>query len=166
MVLLTRKHKILNANFYNIKIKYLNNILFLQGYFGCIKVYLLFSLKFINFRKLKIFFKNIFSELNAGWVSILYLNGLGFKATKKYLYLNKKYWRFNVGHSHVFLYFTPKKVILKSRRRYICLFGCKKSQILDIAEKIKKFHVPDIYKGIGIKYPNEIIKLKKGKVRQ
>jgi ribosomal protein L6P/L9E len=39
-------------------------------------------------------------------------------------------------------------------------------QIFDITHQIKKFRKPDIYKGVGIKYPNEIIKLKKGKVRQ
>jgi len=80
--------------------------------------------------------------------------------------LKKKYWRFNVGHSHVFQYFTPKKIILKSKNRYICIFGYKKNQVFDVTEKLKKFHMPDIYKGVGIKYPNEIIKLKKGKVRQ
>ncbi len=48
----------------------------------------------------------------------------------------------------------------------VCIFGYKKNQIIDISEKLKKFHIPDIYKGVGIKYPDELIKLKKGKVRQ
>lgn len=166
MILLTNNCNVFYFNLYNIKTKYFNNILFLKGNFGCLNTDLLINLKYFKMQQLKIFLKNIYGELNSGWISILYLNGLGFKATKKYLFLHKKYWRFNVGHSHVFLYFTPKNVILKSKKRYICLFGFKKNQILDITQKIKKFHIPDVYKGVGIKYPNEIIKLKKGKVRQ
>lgn len=31
---------------------------------------------------------------------------------------------------------------------------------------MRSFHMPDSYKGIGIKYPDEVIRLKKGKTRQ
>lgn len=46
------------------------------------------------------------------------------------------------------------------------LFGTKKSQVVDITKKMRSFHIPDSYKGIGIKYPDEVIRLKKGKTRQ
>jgi len=46
------------------------------------------------------------------------------------------------------------------------IFGLKKNQISDISKKIKSFHLPDCYKGVGLKYPKELIRLKKGKVRQ
>lgn len=82
------------------------------------------------------------------------------------MFTKKKYWRFNLGHSHVFQYFSPKKIILKSKNRYICIFGLKKNQIFDITQELRKFRIPDIYKGVGIRYPNEILNLKKGKVRQ
>jgi len=55
---------------------------------------------------------------------------------------------------------------MKVKQRFLCLFGLKKSRIYDIAYQIKNFRIPDIYKGIGIKYPDEIISLKRGKVRQ
>jgi ribosomal protein L6P/L9E len=55
---------------------------------------------------------------------------------------------------------------MKVRQRFICLFGVKKHQIFDLANKLKNFHIPDSYKGVGIKYPNEVIILKKGKTRQ
>lgn len=55
---------------------------------------------------------------------------------------------------------------MKVKQRFLCFFGIQKSQIYDIAYQIKNFRIPDSYKGIGIKYPNEIIILKKGKVRQ
>ena len=65
----------------------------------------------------------------------------------------------------MYQYFTPKNIIVKTKNRYICVFGYKKNQVMDITNKIKTFHIPDSYKGIGIKYPNEVIKLKKGKMR-
>lgn len=55
---------------------------------------------------------------------------------------------------------------MKIKQRNIYMYGFIKSQIFDIAEKIKNFHRPDSYKGVGIKYPNEYIRLKKGKTRQ
>ncbi len=55
---------------------------------------------------------------------------------------------------------------MKVKQRFIFMFGLKKSQVFDILKKIKSFHIPDSYKGIGIKYPNEYIRLKKGKTRQ
>jgi len=55
---------------------------------------------------------------------------------------------------------------MKVKTRNIFIFGIYKMQIMDILKKIKVFRLPDFYKGIGIKYPNELIKLKKGKVRQ
>ena len=55
---------------------------------------------------------------------------------------------------------------MKVKQRFLCFFGKKKHQIFDITSKIKNFHMPDSYKGVGIKYPNETIILKKGKTRQ
>jgi ribosomal protein L6P/L9E len=81
------------------------------------------------------------------------------------MFSTKKYWRFNVGHSHVFLYFSPKNIIVKAKNRFVLIFGYKKNQVFDILEKIRTFHIPDVYKGVGLKYPNEIIRLKKGKTR-
>jgi len=55
---------------------------------------------------------------------------------------------------------------MKVKQRFIFLFGYFKNQIFDILKKLKNFHIPDSYKGIGLKFPNEYIRLKKGKVRQ
>jgi ribosomal protein L6P/L9E len=55
---------------------------------------------------------------------------------------------------------------MKVKQRFILFFGKSKSQIFDIINQIKNFHIPDSYKGVGIKYPDEVIILKKGKTRQ
>ena len=165
MVFLLEKRKIFSINLLQLKIKYdfLKNI-YLLGYFGFVKFFL--NLKFLNLLLLKEKIYNSWFELNSGWLVYLLLNGLGFKATKKIFGLNKRHWRFNVGHSQTFWYFTPRKIIMKVKQRFILLFGVNKSQITDITEKMKTFHIPDSYKGVGLKYPDEYIRLKKGKVRQ
>jgi hypothetical protein len=166
MIFLLKKRYILNWNFLQLNIKYnINDGLYLHGRYGILKILLAIK-NIFNIHLLKEKFYNSWFELNCGWVGALYLNGLGFKSTRKIFGIDKKYWRFNVGHSHVFQYFTPKEIILKVKQRFIYIFGLKKGQVMDITKKIKNFHMPDSYKGIGIKYPNEVIHLKKGKTRQ
>lgn len=168
------KKKVFNWWFYNIKLKYNNkniyklisNIfknLYFNGKNGFFKMFLY---SYINLNFLKEKFNNLKTSLNIGYMGYLYLNGIGFKCTKKIYNINKRFWRFNVGHSQVFLYYTPKNIIMKVKQRFLCFFGIKKHQIFDLTNKIKSFHIPDSYKGVGIKYPNEIIILKKGKTRQ
>lgn len=168
MLFIKKKKKIFNIFLIliNLKLKNFNNIIiYIKGFYG-IKTLLLKFNNFVNFNFLKEKIKNIWLELNVGTIGTLYLNGLGFKSTRKLFSTNKKHWRFNVGHSHVFQYFTPKNMIMKVKQRFIFMFGINKSQVFDILKKIKSFHVPDSYKGVGIKYPNEYIRLKKGKTRQ
>jgi len=170
MIFLYKKKKIFNWWFYNIKLKfknksiynYLKNLYF-TGQNGFFKVILNSN---INFFYLKNKFINLKTQLSIGYMGYLYLNGIGFKCTKKIYNVDKRFWRFNVGHSQVFLYYNPKNIIMKVKQRFIIFFGINKSQIFDIASKIKNFHIPDSYKGVGIKYPDEFIILKKGKTRQ
>lgn len=168
MIFLKNKHTIFNWWFYNIKLKYkflcdfLKTIYF-EGKNGFLKI--LINNK-INLHYLKNKFINFKISLNVGYIGFLYLNGIGFKCTKKFLDIDKRLWRFNVGHSQVFFYFTPRNIIMKVKQRFLCFFGIKKHQIFDIANKLKNFRIPDSYKGVGIKFPNETIILKKGKTRQ
>lgn len=118
-----------------------------------------------DFLMLKRIFLNAWLGINVGFIGVLYLNGLGFKSTRKKTN-DKKYWRFNVGHSHVFKYYTPKDLIMKVKTRLLFFFGLNKVQIGDILHKLRSFHIPDVYKGVGLKFKDEIIRLKKGKTRQ
>ena len=82
----------------------------------------------------------------------------------KYLYHGnlKNNLRFNGGHSHVFQYFVPENIILKSRNRYICVFSYDKSQIFNLTQKLKSFRKVNVYKGTGIQYLDEL-KITKGR---
>lgn len=147
------------------------NIIYIYGQFGILKFsFSIFMTKrkqlIFNLWVLYLIFDMIYVNLNSGWIGILFLNGLGFKSTRKDLNQKYKYWRFNIGHSQVFFYYPPKNIVYKVKNRFLLIFGLKKKQVMDITRLLKMFRIPDVYQGVGIKYPNEIIKLKKGKVRQ
>ena len=166
MILLNQnKIKIFNWWFYNVILKYKNleKFLYFKSKNGIYKflIYIIMNLYY-----LKVKFTNLKISLTIGYIGYLYLNGIGFKCTKKFNNIGKRLWRFNVGHSQVFLYYTPKNIIMKVKQRFLLFFSKNKNQIFDITSKLKKFHMPDSYKGVGIKYPDEIINLKKGKARQ
>jgi ribosomal protein L6P/L9E len=167
MIFLKKNLIICNKNLYFINIKYNKNLnyIYCQSFFGLLKIKL-FYLNIFCIYKLYYKINNLFYNLNVGWISILFLNGLGFKATRKVNKNNKKYWRFNIGHSHVFQYFSPENIILKSKNRYICVFSFKKQQLYSLTEKLKTFKSLNIYKGTGIYYPNQLIRLKVGKLKQ
>jgi len=165
MLFSLKEYCILKIYLYFLNLNYINISLYFKGYFGFLKKKLLYN----NFLNLIYWNKMIYlyiKELNFGYLAVLILNGLGFKATRKIFFLKKKYWRFNVGHSHIFQYFPAKNIILKVKNRNLFLFSYKKNKLFDITQILRTFHKPDIYKGIGIKYPNEVLKLKKGKIRQ
>lgn len=170
-MLIVKKKNLLNNQFY-IKNLYFVNIkyakkyknLYLLGKSGIVNVKLLIK-KTLKLTKLKIIFNNILYSLNVGWVTVLHLNGLGYRCTRKLTLSKDKYWRFNVGHSHVFQFFSIKEIVVKTKKGYICLFSFNKKKLFDLTQKIKKFKTINIYKGSGIQYVEEYITLKSGKIK-
>ena len=89
----------------------------------------------------------------------LKLSGIGYKA--KYedniLYLN-------IGYSHIIKLNIPNDIIINiPDSTSILVQGVSKHKVGQIAFSIKEKRIPEIYKGNGIKYDKEIIKLKSPK---
>ena len=103
---------------------------------------------------------NIFIGIQIGFIKKLELNGIGYNANiinKK----NKNFLLLKLGFSNKICIAIPidiKIVLLKNN--FIYLFGIDKQQLNQISANIRNFKKPDNYKGKGIKYDNEIIKLK------
>lgn len=68
-----------------------------------------------------------------------------------------------LGFSHPVRFKKPPGVKIEVQENKICVSGIDKSQVGLIADKIKKFKKPDSYKGKGIRYLGEKLKLKPGK---
>lgn len=93
----------------------------------------------------------------------LKLNGIGYKID----IIEKKFYkllRLKLGLSHFIYYKIPNTVDIKcySTNKLIIL-GNNYNLVTNIASKIRAFKVPEVYKGKGILYENEIVKLKEGK---
>lgn len=68
-----------------------------------------------------------------------------------------------LGYSHPIRFETPEGVKIEAKENKINVSGTDKELVGRIADKIKKFRKPDAYKGKGIRYLGEKLKLKPGK---
>ena len=69
----------------------------------------------------------------------------------------------NVGFFHVVEIVTPEGIDLKVEKNSIKVSGIDKQLVGNFAANIRKIRPPEPYKGKGIRYLDEIIKLKPGK---
>lgn len=86
----------------------------------------------------------------------LNLNGLGFKSFK----LNDKI-ALDVGYSNLIIYKPTEKLVVKNFKNKLILFSLDQEYLNNICNVIQNYSKPDPYKGKGILYKNQIVKLKK-----
>jgi large subunit ribosomal protein L6 len=68
-----------------------------------------------------------------------------------------------LGYSHPIKFPTPVGVKIEAKDNKITVTGINKEIVGIVADKIKRFKMPDAYKGKGIRYLGEQLKLKPGK---
>ena len=69
-----------------------------------------------------------------------------------------------VGFSHPVMFKKIEGIKFKVEgNKKIVVYGSDKQKVGEIANKIKSIKKPDIYKGKGIKYIGEILRIKPGK---
>lgn len=103
--------------------------------------------------------KNLIKGLSIGYIKILKLSGLGYKAHsyRSLLYLK-------LGNSHTSTYRIPNDILCKTvNNKYICLIGINPQRLNQIAHQIKKIKKLDVYKGKGILEKNQPILLRSTK---
>jgi large subunit ribosomal protein L6 len=105
--------------------------------------------------------KNLIFGVSKGYRHRLKLVGVGFKAAIK-----EKDVFLKIGFSHEVVYTLPNDiegVVSKTKGSYLLLKGIEKTRVQQTAKEIRSLRMPDAYKGKGIHYQKEILKLKKGK---
>lgn len=104
------------------------------------------------------------STLNNVLKKKLILFGIGFRSWSYKANDSKNYLILKIGFSRDVLVEIPKSVIAISLKpTLILLKSVNKSKLSQFVSLIRSFKKPDIYKGKGIQYINEIVKLKVGK---
>lgn len=115
---------------------------------------------------------NMITGVTDGYKKCLDIIGLGYKVEQRGRGL-----MFNLGHSHPIYFVPPPEVKLEietpkkeKAEEYtpgtlvrVVVSGVDKALVGQVAAKIRSFREPDSYKGKGIRYFGEPIKLKPGK---
>lgn len=94
-----------------------------------------------------------------GFSKELEINGVGFKVA-----LQGKKLVLNVGFSHPVEYNLPEGISAEVDKNNIKLSGIDKQLLGQVAAEIRSIKKPEPYKGKGIKYVDEQIRRKAGKV--
>lgn len=105
--------------------------------------------------------KNIILGVTKGYRQRLKLMGVGFRAAIKDAKLSLK-----IGYSHEVNYEIPSDInilVSKVKGSFVLIKGLEKERVQQVAKEIRLLREPDSYKGKGIHYHKEVLKLKKGK---
>lgn len=108
--------------------------------------------------------QNMVDGVTKGHEKTLDIQGVGFRAALEGRNLN-----LSMGYSHPVKIAAPEGITFevvsddKARTQSIKVSGIKKAQVGQLAADIRKVRKPDPYKGKGIRYRGEVVKLKAGK---
>lgn len=107
----------------------------------------------------KVLMQNMLIGVDVGFEKKLKLVGVGYKAK-----INGDFLELNLGFSHVVKYFPKKGIKIKcSSNTELSIFGIDKQLVGQTAAEIRFLKPPEPYKGKGIRYFNEVIKIKDSK---
>ena len=104
---------------------------------------------------------NLILGVSKGYRCKLRLVGVGFRAS-----VVDKNLVLKIGYSHEIKYEIPEDITIlcgKTKGTLLIIKAKELSKVTQVAAEIRSLRIPDAYKGKGIHYDKEILKLKKGK---
>ena len=102
---------------------------------------------------------NMLVGVSSGFERKLQLVGVGYRAQAKDKVLN-----LSLGFSHPIVYEMPDGVEVQTpSQTEILLRGIDKQAVGQVAAEIRSFRPPEPYKGKGVRYDGEIIRMKEAK---
>ena len=103
---------------------------------------------------------NMVQGVSKGFERVLEVNGVGYRAE-----LNGKDLVLNVGYSHPVTVPAPDGITfeVETKARIVRVKGRDRQQVGQIAANLREIRPPEHYKGTGIRYQGEVVKLKAGK---
>ncbi|RJQ18974.1 MAG: 50S ribosomal protein L6 [Nitrospiraceae bacterium] len=103
---------------------------------------------------------NMVTGTSAGYQRILDISGVGYRAQ-----VQAKRIVFTLGYSHPVEFNLPEGISAEvdKKQTQLTLSGIDKQLLGQVAANIRALRQPDIYKGKGVRYSYEKIKLKVGK---
>jgi large subunit ribosomal protein L6 len=103
---------------------------------------------------------NAIRGVTEGFTKVLTIQGVGYKVEA-----NGNTLKFSIGYSKPVLFEVPKEISIKIEKDTILTLSCADKELLgQVCHNIKSIKPADPYKLKGIKYADEVIKQKVGKV--
>jgi len=102
---------------------------------------------------------NMIEGVTKGFSKQLEINGVGYRAS-----VAGKKLTLSVGYSHPVEFDIPEEIEIKVEKNIITVAGIDKQLVGQAAAQIREIKKPEPYKGKGIKYIDEVIRRKAGKV--
>lgn len=104
---------------------------------------------------------NMVQGTSGGFSKTLEIVGTGYRAEE----ISKEKLKLNLGYSHTIEFPLPKGIeaTLEDRGTKLTLSGIDKQVVGETAARIRRFRPPDAYKGKGVRYAGEKLRLKAGK---
>ncbi|ANF17210.1 50S ribosomal protein L6 [Buchnera aphidicola (Schlechtendalia chinensis)] len=98
--------------------------------------------------------------LTVGFSKKLQLLGVGFKIST----IDSKFVHMSLGYSHLIKYLIPKGIIVECLSSVeVIIKGADKQLVGQVAANIRSYKIPESYKGKGIRYSDEIVRIKEAK---
>lgn len=101
---------------------------------------------------------NMVAGVNTPFQKKLFLEGIGFKAEVKGTELVLA-----LGFSHPVVMAIPASLKVVVEKNAITISGINKEEVGSFAAKLRDYKKPEPYKGKGLRYDGEVIKIKQGK---
>ena len=101
---------------------------------------------------------NMIIGVSDGFKKELEIIGVGYQAT-----IQGNRLKLQLGFSHDIFFDLPDGISVTAERTVIIVQGNDKQLVGSVAAKIRSFRKPEPYKGKGIRYKNEHIRIKQGK---
>ena len=103
---------------------------------------------------------NAVTGVSEGWKKELEIIGIGYRAEKK-----DNAVVFNLGYSHPIEYPIPEGIDIEvdSKANKLAVVGIDRQKVGQVAAEIRGLRPPEPYKGKGIRYAGEHIRIKAGK---
>ncbi len=107
----------------------------------------------------RVLLANMIEGVTKGFEKKLEISGVGFRAA-----ISGKKLTLQVGFSHPVEFSIPEGIEIKVEKNIIIVSGIDKQLVGETAARIRAIKKPEPYKGKGIKYIDEVIRRKAGKV--
>lgn len=102
---------------------------------------------------------NLVEGVSEGFTKVLEINGVGYRAAVQNNILN-----IALGYSHDIKYMLPEGVtITVEKQTVLTITGHDKQKVGQVASEIRALRKPEPYKGKGVRYQGEYIRMKEGK---